>query len=281
MIKIVTDSVSDLPKDIIDEYNIKVIPLKVMVGGKEYKDGVDLDTNKMFKMLEENNNIKISTSQINILEFENTFKDVSNETKDILCITLSSALSGTYNCACQAKENLNDLNIEIVDSKGITLGFGLLVIKAAKLAKSGMDLKTIKAEIEKMRDNLNYNIVFDTLEYAYRGGRIKKSEYLLGNLFNIKPIITMKDGQMVVKEKVRGRKKAIKTIMNNIKKANISLDGKEIGINHANDVEYLNDLKNAILKEYNPKEIIESNVGCTVAVYSGLSAVALYYVEEE
>lgn len=281
MIKIVTDSVSDLPKQFIEEYGIEVIPLKVMVDGREYQDGVDLDTNKMFAMLEKNNSIKLSTSQINILEFENIFKEISNKTKDILCITLSSALSGTYNSACQAKENLDDLNIEIIDSKGITLGFGMLVIKAARLAKSGADLKTIKIEVEKMRDNLKYNIVFDTLEYAYRGGRIKKSEYLLGNLFNIKPIITMKDGQMVVKEKVRGRKKAIKTIINNIKKSNISLDGKEIGINHANDIDYFNDLKQAILKEYKPKEIIESNVGCTVAAYSGLSAVALYYAEEE
>lgn len=281
MIKIITDSVSDIPKEFIQEYDIKVIPLKIMVDGKEYEDGVDIDTSNMFKILEENNNTKVSTSQINVLEFENIFKNISNETKDILCITLSSALSGTYNNACKAKENLKDLNIEIIDSKGITLGFGMLVIKAARLAKSGMDLKSIKVEIEKMRDNLNYNIVFDTLEYVYKGGRIKKSEYLLGNLFNIKPIITMKDGQMIVKEKVRGRKKAIKTIINNIKKSNISLDGKEIGINHANDINYFNDLKKAILKEYSPKEIIESNVGCTVATYSGLSAVALYYIEGE
>ncbi|MEJ8554100.1 DegV family protein [Tepidibacter sp. Z1-5] len=276
MVKIVTDSVSDLPREYIEKYDIRVMNLNIMFGEETYKDRVGITPNEVFKRIKNNNELP-KTSQVTPFEFIQTFDELTNESNEVLAILMSSKMSGTYNSAVIAKNELSDKKIEVMDSKGITLGYGLIVIEAAKMAKQGKSLDDIKERIQVMIDNMEYLIVFDTLEYAYKGGRISKSQYMISNFLNIKPIVTMKDGEIVVKDKVRGRKKVIKWLTDYIKNNNIDITDKVIGINHVNDLDYLEKLKTDLIKEFNPKDIIVSDVGCTVAVYSGLSAIAIYF----
>ncbi|WFD09548.1 DegV family protein [Tepidibacter hydrothermalis] len=279
MVKIVTDSVSDLPREYIEEYDIKVMNLNIIFGEKTYKDRVDISPNEVFERIKNNDEFP-KTSQVTPFEFIETFDELSKDCDEVLAILMSSKMSGTYNSAVIAKNELADRKIEVIDSKGITLGYGLIVIEAAKMAKQGKSLDEIKKRIECMIENIEYLIVFDTLEYAYKGGRISKSQYLISNFLNIKPIVTMKNGEMVVKDKVRGRKKVIKWLTDYIKSNNIDIKDKVIGLNHVNDKEYLEKLKTDIINQFNPKEIIISDVGCTVAAYSGLSAIAIYFEKE-
>lgn len=279
MVKIVTDSVSDLPKEYVERLDIKVLPLKVIFGDEIYKDGIDIDAKSMFQRLKQTNEYP-TTSQITPAEFFEVFNDNIDASNEVLCITMSSALSGTYNSAVIASREFDKSKIRIVDSKAITLGYGLIVIEAAKMAKDGKALNEIEKKVIELVKNMEYLIVFDTLEYIYKGGRISKSQYMMSNLLNIKVIMTMQDGQVVAKEKVRGRKKAIKYIVDYIEKNNIDLSKKVIGMNHANDELYLEELKSALFSKFTPLETVFSEVGCTVAAYSGLSAVALYFENE-
>ena len=279
MVKIITDSVSDLPKDYIDRLDIKVLPLKVIFGAEVYRDGIDINTKSMFKRLK-NTGEYPTTSQISPVEFYDVFNDAISNFDEIICITMSSALSGTYNSAVIASREFDESKIRVIDSKAITLGYGLIVIEAAKMAKNGRNMDSIEKRIKELVKNMEYLIVFDTLEYIYKGGRISKSQYIMSNLLNIKVIMTMKDGQVVSKEKVRGRKKAIKYLVDYIEKNNIDISKKVIGMNHANDEAYLNELKESFFSKYTPLETVFSEVGCTVAAYSGLSAVALYFENE-
>ncbi len=276
MVKIITDSVSDIPKETIDLYDITVLPLKVIFGNEIYKDGIDINTRMMFERLKTSKEYP-TTSQVTPMEFEREFKRAINSDNEVVCITMSSSLSGTYNSALIASREFDEKKIRVVDSKAITLGYGMMVIEAAKMAKNGCKIDEIEARVRDLVNNMEYLIIFDTLEYIYKGGRISKSQYMMSNLLNIKVIMTMKNGQVVAKEKVRGRKKAIKYILDYIENNEGSLDGKTIGMNHANDKSYLEELNELILSKYSPAETIYSEVGCTVAAYSGLSAVALYY----
>lgn len=280
MVRIVTDSVSDIPEEYVYEYNINVIPLKVILGEHVYEDRINITPDKVFERIEKSGEFP-KTSQVTPFEFIRVFDEITKDGDEVLAIVMSSKMSGTYNSALVAKNELSDRKIEVVDSKAITLGYGLIVIKAAKMAKEGKTLDEIKNKIEKMIEKMEYLIVFDTLEYAYKGGRISKAQYLLANFFNIKPIVTMLDGEMVVKDKVRGRKKVLKWMIDYLEKNNIDLNNKIIGLNHVNDMEYLQELKKELTSRFNMKEIVISDVGCTVAAYSGLNAIALYFERED
>ena len=279
MVKIVTDSVCDLPGEYIEKYKISVLPLKILFNETVFTDGVDINSDYMFSRLKETGEYP-KTSQVTPVEFIRVFETALEEYDDIICITLSSKLSGTYNSAESAKKQMDSKNIHVVDSKGVTLGMGLIVIEAARMARSGNTADEILARVNFMIGNMEYLLILDSLEYLYKGGRISKTQYLISNLLNIKVILTVKNGELIAKDKVRGRKKAVKYISDYIAEKNYDLNGKIIGINHANDPQYMAELEDSLLGIYKPQEIIRSKVGCTVAAYSGLSAIALYFVKE-
>lgn len=279
MIKVVADSVCDVPKSYKENYNINILPLKIIQGEKEFKDGIDIFPEDMFELMSQD--VLPKTSQITPFDYIEYFKELLADTEELIVFTVSSKLSGTYNSAKIASMEFPDKKIEVIDSKGITLGYGLLVIEAAKMAKNGKKIEEIVKRIEKMRDSMEYIIMVDDIEYLYKGGRISKTQYMLANFFNIKPIVTMKDGEIVVKEKFRGSRKAIKWMMEYAKNIGQDLNGKCIGINHANNKEYQKQLHQGLLDEFKPSEIVLSEVGCSVATYAGLSAVAFYFERED
>lgn len=279
MVKIITDSVCDLHHEYIEKYDISVLPLKILFNNTVFTDGVDIDSRYMFDRLKETGEFP-KTSQVTPGEFITEFERALGEFDEIICITMSSVLSGTYNSAQAAKKQLSDKNIHVVDSKGVTLGMGLMVIEAARMAQGKHTAQEILDKVDYMKENIEYLLILDTLEYLYKGGRISKTQYLISNLLNIKVILTVKNGELIAKDKVRGRKKAVKYISDYLAKNDYDLNDKTIGINHANDPEYMAELEDSILSRYKPREIIRSEVGCTVAAYSGLSAIAIYFIKE-
>ncbi|OPJ55784.1 DegV family protein [Alkalithermobacter paradoxus] len=279
MVRIVTDSVADLPKEYIEKYDITVVPLDVIIEGKTYKDGIDISTDVIYEKIK--NGVLPKTSQVTPHDFVEVFDRLSKDGDEVLAVLISSKLSGTYNSALMAKNEMKDRKIEVIDSKSVTLGQGLLVIEAAKMAKDGKSLGEIKEKIEEKAEKIEHLIIFDTLEYVYKGGRISKVQYMLSNVLNLKIIMTLKNGELIVKDKVRGRKKAIKWIIDYINSNNLDLNNKLVGINHANDEEYLKELKSASTERFSPSETVVSHVGCAVATYSGLSAVGIYFERED
>jgi len=275
-IRVITDSMCDVPKEYIEKYGIRVMPLTVYFGAQSYKDGVDLNLEQFMAKLEKAEELP-TTSQVPPAEFIEAYREELALGNKIISIHGSSQLSGTYNSAMLAKEQLGEAEIYVVDTMGITMGAGMLVIKAARLAEEGMCPEDIAKEIEASRERLKHMIIVDTLKYLHKGGRLSLSAAVVGSILNIKPILTMKEGRLELFDKARGIKRAITVVMDTIKENGWTLDGKVIGINHIVDLEHMRLLEEELKREYDIKEIIRGEVGSVVATHGGPGAVALYF----
>ncbi|MEA4848976.1 MAG: DegV family protein [Clostridiaceae bacterium] len=275
-IRIITDSICDVPKDYVNRYNIRVMPLVVNFGDQSYRDGIDLTLEEFLSKLEKSEALP-TTSQVPPAEFLEVYKEEIALGNKVISIHGSSQMSGTYNSAVIAKEQIGGQDIYVIDSMGITLGAGMLVIKAARLAKEGLEPEEIVKEIEAGRQNMKHLIIVDTLKYLHKGGRLSLSAAVAGSILNIKPILTVVHGKLELSEKARGIKKAIAVVLSTLKDNGWTLDGKVVGINHIADLEHMGLLEEELKKEYNIKEIIRGEVGSVVATHGGPGAVAFYF----
>lgn len=209
-IAIVSDSSCDLPADIIKEYNIKILPLRVIYENAEYRDGIDIQPQEIYDRLEE----EIPTTSLpNTSEIKELFDQLAEEGyTNAICIALSSKLSGTFNLIRLVAEEYNQdtLKIEVVDTKTLSVILGLIVLAAAKKAKALESVEAILETIKSIRDRIEGCYVIKTLKYLKKGGRIGKVEGTVGELLDIKPIIGVNDdGIYYTIQKARGRKKSI------------------------------------------------------------------------
>lgn len=275
-IKLITDSTADLPSTIIEKYNIEVLPLIVNFGEESYYDGVDINFNKLLSKIKAEG-VFPSTSQINPQRFQDCYKKYLDEGYDIISIHLSSNMSGTFQSACIAKELLERDNISIIDSRNVTSGLGVLVLKAARLIEEGKGLKDIEKEIISAIPKVKSSLAFTELEHLVKGGRLSKTAGFVGNILGIKPILAVQEGEMIVLEKVRGSKKALKSILEHVD--NNPYDNKEpfILLNAASE-DILDTLRDA-LKEKGV-DFIEAEVGCVVGTHSGPRACGVFYIEK-
>ena len=211
-IKIVTDSGADIPSELIKSLGIVVVPLTLSFGDKSYLDGVDLSSDEFYDKLI-NEGIMPTTSQPSVGEFIEVYKKLKKSSNQILSIHISASLSGTFNSATQAaaEENLGD-SIKIVDSKQASIALGFCVIAAAEAVKNGASLEEAAAVAESTSDRTNTFILFDTLKYLEKGGRIGRASALLGSVLQLKPILTLDNGEIATKAKIRTLKKGIQTL---------------------------------------------------------------------
>ena len=219
-IKIVTDSTSDLPRDVAETYGIEKIPLKVHFGSETYLDGVDLQSAEFFRKLAESAELP-TTSQPSPVEFMEVYKKLA-DTPDTVIISLhiSSAFSGTIQSATLAKSLLEEqVRIEIVDSKSTSYGLGMMAIAAAEAAREGKSVEEILEIVQRIRRETRLFFIVDTLEYLQKGGRIGKAAAMLGSLLNLKLILTVDDsGEVAPVDKIRGSKKAVARVIELLQK---------------------------------------------------------------
>ncbi len=280
-LKIIADSVSDIPKEIRANLNIEIVPLEVNFSHASYKDSIELESKEFFEMLTKTDKLP-TTSQVNPGDFIETFKKHLETGDDIVCITLSSKLSGTYSAAVTAVEFLEAGDrITVIDSKSVSLGYGLMVIEASEMLSHGANKDEIIAKIESRINGIENIFVFDTLTYLHKGGRLSAGEAVIGGLLNIKPIITVEDGELKSMDKVRGRKKTIQWVVKKMKDSQIDFSNVRVALYHADDYEYMMEFKNKIDAELNVKEWIIGEVGAVVGTHSGPGCVAISYVSEQ
>ncbi len=209
-LKIICDSLSDIPERLRAEYNIEMVPLTVRFGETEYKDGIDLSSKEFYDRLREG--ATPQTSQATYAQFKEVFERYIDEGKSILYISGSSRATGTYQSAVMAK---NDTEGEIYtfDSESLSYGCGMQVVKAAKMSKDGADIDEIIKELEYMRNNMYVVFSVDDLKYLQRGGRISSSKAVIGSMLSIKPILEVRDGLVTPVAQVRGKKHVFSKIV--------------------------------------------------------------------
>jgi DegV family protein with EDD domain len=275
-IKIISDSTCDLSKDIISKYNIEVLPLLVKIEDVTYRDGEDINLQEYLKKMERSEEFP-TTTQVIPHRFEECYKKYIEQGYKIVSIHLSSKMSGTYHSACMAKGMLDTEDIVVVDSLNVTSGLGLLVLKACKLKEEGYNIFEIEEKIKETIPHIKSALAFDSLDNLVKGGRLSKTVGAIGGLLGIKLILTIKDGEMAVIDKVRGSKKTIKTILKNLDKTGIK-SGETSILLRASDKNVLDDLR-AHMNE-RKMNFIECEVGCVVGTHSGEGACGIFYVED-
>ena len=195
-VKIVTDSTCDLSPELAQQLGIIVVPVYLRFGDEVYRDGVDISQDEFYQKLEESP-IHPSTSQPTPADFADVYRKLSTETDAIVSIQVTSKLSGTYNSALQGRELAETgCRIEVVDSLSVSMGLGLIAMTAARLAEAGESLQGVMDEVRQAIPSIRVLGVFDTLKYLLRSGRLGKAKALLGTLLNVKPLITMRDGEL-------------------------------------------------------------------------------------
>jgi len=218
-VKIVTDSSCDLPAEIVQELGITVVPLYVRFGEEVYREQVDISLDEFYQRLE-HGPIHPVTIQPSPQDFVTAYQKVAPEADGIVSIHISSKLSGTCNSALQGKKLLEkDFPIEVVDSQIITVGLALICIAAAKMAKAGESLASVVEEVKQMIPNIRLLALLDTLKYLQKGGRIGKAKALLGSILNVKPMITLKEGEVVPAGQTRSRSKGIERLFSFVESA--------------------------------------------------------------
>ena len=208
-VKIVTDSVADLPSEITEELGITVVPLNVRFGTAVYRDGVDLTSDEFFVRLEHSEEVPV-TSVPSPGSFADVYDALAEEADEILVITISAKLSGTNEVARQSVGLMKKrCRVEVVDSRLATMALGFVVMEAAKVAQTGVGIDDVLTNVYHNIPRVEMRAAFDTLEYLKRGGRIGKAQSLLGSILNINPIIGLADGEVVPISRERSRDKAI------------------------------------------------------------------------
>jgi DegV family protein with EDD domain len=208
-VRVVTDSVSDIPADIVEELGITVVPAYVRFGNEVYKDGVELTTDEFFDRLMNGPEFP-ATSQPSVGDFSETYASVAEGAEGIVSVHVSSRVSGTVNSAQQGA-GISDVGcpIEVMDTLQASMGSGLVAIAAAKAARDGGSLEDVTTAAKDAIERSQCICLLDTLEYLIKGGRIGKAKGMLGSLLRIKPLIIIRDGEVHDLAKERTRRKAI------------------------------------------------------------------------
>ena len=275
-IKIITDSTLDLPAELIREKNIEVLPLLINFGEESYLDGVEITTKEMIDKINATG-VLPTTAQVTPNRFEETFKKYLDEGYKIVALTLSSDMSGTYQSACIAKDMLESDDIVVIDSRNVTSGLGLLVLKACELRDKGLGIKEIEEEILKAIPKVKSSLNFESLENLVRGGRLSKTAGTIGSVLGLRLILEVKDGKMSVKDKVRGSKKALKKLISDFESVDVDFDSPIVLLELLNE-----DVYEGLKIYFQEKNInyIDAKVGCTVGIHSGIKPCGIFFFEK-
>lgn len=286
---IVTDSCIDLPDALAKELNLEVLPLKVTIRGKEYQNLLDESeiTSKVFyDMLREKETA--ITAQANPADFLNVLKPLLENGKDILSISFSSALSGTYNSSLIAKnellEEFPDRKIITIDSMCASMGQGLLLTYAALEQQKGKSLEEVAEFVENMKLQVSHLFTVSDLGHLKRGGRLSASSMILGNLLSIKPLLHVsKEGQLKVYGKARGRFKSLNNLISRMEQTFDKDKNELIYISHGDCIEDALYVKDNIIERLGVSEdIIRINpIGPVIGAHSGVNTLAIFYLGNE
>lgn len=267
-IKIICDSLSDVNKEYLEQYDIDVIPLTLILEGKEYKDGIDIKSEEFYKILREKN-VHPKTSQATYAQFKEIFDKYVNEGKLVLYISGSSAATGTCQSATMAK-NDSEGEIHIYDTYNFSFGAGIFVVKAAELINEGKSIEEIFEELDRLKEKSILMFSVDTLEYLQKGGRISSTKAAVGSILNIKPILEVKDGLVSQAGQVRGKKNAINKMVDLMKeKLGNDIEQDEIYIGYSDDLKEREKLTQIATEVFKPKKIGYFMVGTCIGAHSG------------
>lgn len=287
--KIITDSCVDLPDSLAKELELEIMPLKVTVKGKEYANYLDnreINPVEFYNLLREENTA--TTAQLNPHDFIDTFTPFLKAEQDVLYLSFSSALSGTYNSGLIAQKQLLDefpkRKIIILDTLSASMGEGLLITLAARKRLAGKSLTEVADYVEETKTSISHLFTVSDLGHLRRGGRLSASSLMLGNLLNIKPLLHVNlKGELKVYGKARGRFKSLNSLVKRMLETYDATKNEMIYISHGDCLDDALYVKNLIIEKLNLKEeqFLINHIGPVIGAHSGVNTLAIFYIGNE
>lgn len=280
-IRLITDSSADIPVDILERYNIKQLPLHIMFGEEHYLDKVNLSPREFFEKLTENKTSP-TTSQITPIEFLKTFNNELKDYDQVICMTMGANASGTFQSAMIARNDLEDESrVAVIDSGLFCNGSALLAIEIAKMIESDMAFEDIVEKANLLKHRIEVIFCVDTLKYLRKGGRIKSSEAIIGEVLQIKPMLRVEDGITKPVGKVRGRHKVYKFFLDYMEETLDKEALDSIILAHGQDIAHIEELSGQIKERFEIKnDFILAEVGATIGTHSGPGILAAAYIKK-
>lgn len=281
-VKILTDSASDLSESHYNEYNVEMVPLTVHLDEKEFEDGKTIDPKTIYDAMRKGKSP--TTSQVSAQLFKSIFTSYAEANHPLIYVAFSSELSGTFHAAKmmenEVKEEYPGAPIHVIDTKCASLGYGLIVIQAAKMAQNGASVEEIVDAVKFKATHMEHIFTVDDLEYLYRGGRVSKTAAFVGTLLKIKPILHVADGKLIPLEKLRGSKKLFTRMLQIMEERGTNFKNQTIGISHGDDIERAEQLAAMIKEKFGVQEIEIEMVGSVIGAHSGPGTLALFFLNK-
>ena len=276
-VAIVTDSTSYLPSNYVEEFGVTVVPLTLQWDGASYRDGVDILPDEFYTRLSDSKTLP-TTSQATVNDFTQVYKRIMDEGFDILTLPISSGISGTYDSAIQAKAQLGNVPIEIIDTRLVSMALSFQVLAAARAAKDGASLEECKQIALKAYDHIGVYFVVDTLKYLHAGGRIGGGKRFMGTALNIKPILEIRDGKIEAVKSVISINKALEAMVEMVEKDVDQRKPVRVSVFHALAAEKAQELLKTTAARLHADEAILSYVSPVIGCHVGPGTLSIAYM---
>jgi len=276
-VAIVTDSTADLPDDLFKKYGITVVPLSVIFEEKIYVDnGIELTSDEFYKKLKEAKSLP-TTAQPMPADFKKVYSGLLENHESIISIHISRKMSGTIESAEMAKKEMGNPDIEIIDSEVTTIALGLIILKAAELAGSGASKADILETVMDIRDKIHTLFIPVTLEYLKKGGRIGRAKGLIASILEIKPVLTLKLGEVSQYKTTRRWNQAKNELVSSMHgmvkdKKNVIVSVADADLKEEGD-----EMTDRIISEFSPKRAVRAKIGCIVGTHLGPGLAIAFY----
>ncbi len=276
---ITSDSTCDLTKEQIAEYGIVIKPLTIVLDGKEYSDNIDINVDQLLAHVD-NGGALPKTAATSIEEYKEFFKPFVDEGKEVIHFNISSKLSSCNQNATNAGKELG--NVYVVDSKQLSTGQGLLILKAAQMLSEGKSVKETYEEINKLVDKVQTSFVVDRLDFLHKGGRCSLAQFIGAKLLKLHPHLSMVDGALKVKKKYQGNmRRSLDSYVNDLAAEYTSYDKSIVFITHCNaDDEYVEMVLNKVKEVFEFEQVVVSKAGTTISSHCGKNTLGVLFITE-
>lgn len=269
-----SDSTCDLPGDALAQCGVATVPVVIDIDGTEFREGVDITRSEFYERMARSVELP-RTSQPSPAAFAERFRELAHR-GEILCLTVSSKLSGTHQSACLAAE-MSDVDVTVFDTLTASIGHGLQVLRACELARAGATAAEALASLAEYRKSMTTLVLLDTLENIVRGGRLSRLQWNLSKLLDIRVLLRDADGEIDVLAKVRGKHRLVERAIQTIADVRPDLSDRDVGISHFRNPEVVEVLKRALTERFHPRGFIVSDMGPVMATYAGEAGIIIAF----
>ena len=283
MIRFIVDSTCDLPKEIMEQYGIGMIPLHVLVNGVDYRDKVEITADEVFAAMRSGTVPK--TSQVGPEDVYQTFQGCCDRGEDFIYLCFSAALSGTYQLAhailAEFAQKYPQRRMQIVDSKGGSIAIGLIALQGVKMIEAGRAYDEVVKNLEFMAAHVEHVFTIADIGWLVKGGRISKLQGVLGSILDVRPVLHVKNGLMEVIKKARGSQKALAMVVETLLERIGAFPSQIIGISHSDNLPGVEKLKKMLTEKLGAERFIISQIGSVLGTHLGINALGVFFFNQQ